>query len=122
MKNVFHKKGWNVDINSAHVEPLPITLVKEISTGKSYGDYVKLEFHRDPTSSTSNLYELLMYLFYHGELEEFLLFVQNFQMTLSATVTLETESRVQYLCKLVCGEALRQFELLYVDKKNIGTH
>ena len=42
MTNVSHKKGWGVDTNPAHVEPPKIPLVKETSTGKSDGDYVKL--------------------------------------------------------------------------------
>ena len=50
-----------------------------------------------------------MFLFDHGEPEEFLMFVNNSQMTLAATGTLETEAKVQYHCKLVRREALHQF-------------
>ena len=89
MKNVLHKKGWRVDTNPAHVEPLPIPLINETPTGKSDGDDVKLKLRRDPTSSTSYLYECMMSLFDHGEPEEFLLSVQNLQTALAATVTLE---------------------------------
>ena len=49
------------------------------------------------------------------------LFVQNFQMTLAAKGTLETEAKVQYLCTLVCGEVLHQFDLLSADVKYIDT-
>ena len=42
-------------------------------------------------------------------------------MTLSATGTLEAEAKVQYLCTLPRGEALRQFDSLYSDMKNIET-
>ena len=52
MKNVLHKKGWYVDNNLSHVEPPTIPLVKETSTGKSNGDYVKLNLRIYPTSST----------------------------------------------------------------------
>ena len=62
-----------------------------------------------------------MSLFDHGKPEEFLLFVQNFQMSLAAMVTLETEARVQYLHTIACGEVLRQFELLSADVKNKET-
>ena len=41
MKNIFHKEVWGVDTNPAHVEPPPIMLVKETTTVKSDGDYVK---------------------------------------------------------------------------------
>ena len=75
MKNVSHKKGWGVDSNPAHVEP---PLIKENSTGNSDVDGVKLNMRRYPTSSKSDLYEFRMYLFDHGDTEEFLSFVQNF--------------------------------------------
>ena len=97
MKNVLHKKGLGTDTNPSHIEPPQNPLVKERPSGKSDGDYFKLKLPRDPTSSTSDLYEFMMYLFYHGKPEEFLLFVQNFQMTLAATGTLETESKAHYL-------------------------
>ena len=57
-------------------------------TGNSDGDYVKLKLRRDPTSSTSDLYEFMMSLFDHCEPEEFLLFVRNLQMTLADMGTL----------------------------------
>ena len=44
--NVSHKKGWGVDTNPAHLEPPTIMLVKETSTSKSDGDYVKLKLRR----------------------------------------------------------------------------
>ena len=71
MRNVFHNKGWGVETNPNHVEPPPNPIIKETSTGKSDGDYVKLKLRRDPTSSVSDLYELRMSLFDHGDPEEF---------------------------------------------------
>ena len=85
MKNILHKKVWGTDTNTSHVEPPLISLVKETSTGKSDGDYVKLKFLRGPTFSTSDLYYFSMYLFDHGHPEEFILFVLNFEMTLADT-------------------------------------
>ena len=117
MKSVLHKKGWGVDTNPSQVEPPPIPLIKETSTGKSDGDYVKLKLRRYPTSSTSDLNEFRMSLFDHGDPEEFLLFMQNSQMTLAASGTLETEAKVQFLCILVRGEVLRQFDLVSADAK-----
>ena len=90
-------------------------------TGKSYGDYVKLKLSRDPTSSTSEIYEFWMSLFDHGETKEFLLFLQKFQITLSATGTIETEAKVQYIRMLVRAEALRLFDLVSFDAKNTET-
>ena len=95
MKNLLHKKVWGADNNLVHVKPNTIPLVKEISTGKSDWDYVKLNLCRYPTYITLDLYEFRMSLFDHDRPEEFLLFVQNFQMTRVATVMLDTEAKVQ---------------------------
>ena len=92
-----------------------------MSTGKSDGDYIILKLRRYPMYSTSELYELRMSLFDHGKPEECILFFLNFKMTLAATGMLETNAKVQYLCTLVRGEELRQFDLLYANVKNIDT-
>ena len=43
MKKFSHKPGWVTDINTSHVEPPAIPLIKEIFTGISDGDDVKLK-------------------------------------------------------------------------------
>ena len=63
-------------------------------------------------SEKSDLYEIKMALFDNGEPEELLLFICNFCMTLEASGTLKAGAKIQYLCTLVHGEALRQFETL----------
>ena len=65
-----------------------------------------------PTSGRSELYEFKLSLFNNGDLKVFLLFVHNFKMTIEASGTLETATKVQYLCTLVCGESLHQFNTL----------
>ena len=116
-----HKKGWGKDTNPSHVEPPPIPLIKETSTGKSDKDYFKLKLRSYPMSITSDLYEFIMSLFDHENPEEFLLFVWNFNMTLAATGTLETNAKVQYLFTLVHGEVLCHIGLLYADMENTDT-
>ena len=69
MKNVLHEKGWNLGTNPAQVEPSLILLMKETYNGKSDEDFVKLKLIRDPTYSTSELYEFNMYFFDHGKPE-----------------------------------------------------
>ena len=39
----------------------------------------------------------------------------NFNMTLAASDTLAMGAKIQYICTIVCGEALRQFDLLSTD-------
>ena len=54
-----------------HVEPPPITIIKETHDGKSEKYFVKLKLRRDPASSTSDIYKFKMSLFGNGEPEEF---------------------------------------------------
>ena len=121
MKNISYKKGWILGTNPAHVEPPLIPLIKEIFTGKSDEDFLKLKVCIYPLSSMSNLYEFKMSLFEHGHPEEFLLFMQNFNMTLTSTGTLNMDSEINNLCTLVRGEVLHQFDLLYADVENTET-
>ena len=46
------------------------------------------------------------------------MFVWKFNLTLAATVTQETGANIQYLCTLLRGEALSQFDLLSDDLEN----
>ena len=79
-------------------------------TGKSDEDYVKLKLRRDTISSTSGPYKFSISSFDDDNRKEYLLFVQNFNMTLAAIGTHETDAKIQYICTLVYGEALRQFD------------
>ena len=71
--------------------------------------------------STLDLYEFKMSLFDNGELEEFLLFVRNFNITLAASGNLEEVVKFQYICTLVRVEVLRQFELFSSDVESTQT-
>ena len=50
-----------------------------------------------------------------------MLFVHNFNMTLAESATLKAGSKYQYLCTLVRGEALRQFDSFSVDVEGMET-
>ena len=105
----------------SHVEPPSIPLIKGAYDGKSEKDLLKLKLRRRPTSSMSDLYGFRMSLFDNGEPEEFLLFICNFNTTLSATGTLYMGAKIKYIRTLVCGEALRRFYLLFADVENTET-
>ena len=118
MNNVSHKKSWNLGMAQVHVEPPTIPLIKVKYDGKSEKYFVQLKFCRDTTSSTLDLYKFKMSLFDNGDSEDFLLFVRNFNKTLAVSGTLETGSKVQYICTLFRVEALRQFEFLSADAES----
>ena len=85
------------------MEPPPLPLIKSKYNDNSDKYFVKLKLNRDPTSSLLDLYEFKMDLFDNGNPEEFLFFVRNFNMTLSASQTLTTGVKIQYLCTIVRG-------------------
>ena len=95
-----------------HVEPPPITLIKSKKKEELDKDFVKNKWHRDPASENSDPYRFRMDLFDNGDPEEFLLFIQYFNMTLEASGTLNYGAKIQYLHTLVRGESLRQFDML----------
>ena len=71
-------------------------------------------------SSSLEPYEFKMALFENDKLEQFLLFVQNFNMTLAELGTLSMGTKVQYICTLVRVEALCQFDSLYDDVEGMN--
>ena len=121
MKNVSSKKGLMTVINHPHIEPPLIPLIQETHDFRLDKYFVKLKLRRDPTSSTLNLYEFKMSLIYNGKPEEFLFFVRNFNMTLAASGTLEAGAKVQYICTIIWGEALLQFDLWSDDVESMQT-
>ena len=60
--------------------------------------------------------------FDNREPEEFLLFVQNFQMMLEASGGLSDSAKIQYLSTLLRGEALRQLDMLSIEVGSIYDH
>ena len=97
-------------MTQAYVKPLMIPLIKVMYNGKSGQFFVNMKFLRDTTSSMSYLYEFMMPLFDNGDPKRFLLFVCNPNMNLAASRTLDKVTKIQYLCTLVRGEALLQFD------------
>ena len=115
MNIFFHKKKWNVGVVQQHVDPPPTLLIKSKHDDNSEKDIVKLKLHRETISDNPDLYEFKISLFDNGGPEEFLLFIFNFNMTLLASGNLDPTAKPQYLCTIVCGEALHQFDSLYAD-------
>ena len=99
----------------AHVDPPTIPLIKQRHGGKPDKCFVKFKLRRDPTSSTSGLYEFKMSLFDNGDSELFLLFIRHFNMTLMVSGMLDTGAKYQYLCTHFCIEAFLQFDSLSTD-------
>ena len=92
-------------MTEAHVELPPITLIKGTCDGKSYKFFVKLKLRRHPTYSKSDLYYFRMSLSDNGEPDQFMLSVHNFNMTLEASGMIYMGAKIQYLLKLLRGEA-----------------
>ena len=81
MKNVLHKKKYNVGTEQVHVDPPLIPLLKRKNYEKPDKDCVKIKLRRYPTSQKSELYEFKIVLFYNSDPEELLLLIRNFITT-----------------------------------------
>ena len=77
-----------------NIYPPPIPLIPETHDGKLDKYSVKLKLRRDPTSSTTELYEFKMSLSDNGEPEEFLFFVRNFNMILATSGMREAGAKI----------------------------
>ena len=98
-----------------NVDPPPILQFKSNNDEKPETDCVKNKLHRDHTSEMSDLYEFEIDLFDHGEPEELMLFIRNLQITIKAPLTLTAGANIQYICTILCGEALHQIDTLYTE-------
>ena len=56
-----------------------------------------------------------MVLFDNRDPDEFLLFSRNLNMNLEVSVTNNPGSEIQYLCTLVRGEVLHQYDMLSAE-------
>ena len=74
-----------------------------------------IKIKHDAKSEKSDLYEFKMNLFDNGYLEEFLLFVCKFSMTLAVPGKILIDAKVKHIFTIVHVEALRQFDLLSYD-------
>ena len=68
------------------------------------------KLRRDMTPEKLYIYEFKRALFDNSDLEEFLLFIRNFNMTLEVSGTLLDGAKIQYLHTVVCREALLQLD------------
>ena len=113
MKNLSTKKKWLSGNIQFQADPSPIPLINsETQRKKTEIDCNKVKLRKKPASSMSGPYEYKVALFENGEPEEFLLFIREFRKTLRANGVMPEIGRIQYLCTLLCGESLFEFETL----------
>ena len=71
MKNVLHRKKWDVLVVEQQVQPSPINLIKSKHNDKPGKDFVKIKFRKGLTSEKSDLCESKIDLFDNDNPEEF---------------------------------------------------
>ena len=113
MKSVSCNKIWNRGTVQVHVDspPIPITKINSNDIPDKY--CVKIKLWRDLTSHKLGLCEFKTALFDNSDLDEFLLFISNFSMTLEALGVILGCINIQYFCTLVGVESLYHFDMLY---------
>ena len=93
-----------------HLDTPLIPLTKIKNNENSDKDCVKIKLRRNPPTQKLDLYQFKMIFFDNGYPEDFLLFIRNFNMAHEASGTILSGLKIQYLCTMVHGEALRQFD------------
>ena len=114
-EELFVSKTFNQGAVQVHIQTLLIPLIKCKNDDKLDKYCVRIKFCRYPTSEKSDLYEFKIDLIDNRELEEFFLFIRNFQITIQASGTITTGTMIWYMLTLVRGKALRQLNTLSVD-------
>ena len=112
MKNIYHQNNYNCGALQVQVEIPFIPFIGSNNNEKFDKEWVKIKFFRDSTSAKSDLYDFIMALFGNSNLEEFLLFIMDFQMTYEAAGILTAGANIKYLCILVFGKELHQLDML----------
>ena len=64
-------------------------------------------------------HDSIMSFLYNYKLEEFLLLICNFNMTLAVSGMLEAGAKCQYIRTLACREAMYQFDSLSADVESV---
>ena len=65
-----------------------------------------------PSSTASETFNVNMNTFDDGQPEEFLSLLRNFKIAIDGTGTTTPSGRINYLCMMLCGQALRDFNKL----------
>ena len=82
MKNISQKSIFHIGTVQIHVDSPTITLIKSDLDLKMQRFCMKIKLYRNPLSEYSNMYEFKMALFYKGDTDSFLLFLQKIKMVL----------------------------------------
>ena len=81
-----NSKWLNADFQ-AHIELLPIPLIKATSGKLEECNIIKIKMRRDPASATSETYELKFQTYENGKPEEFLEMMKDFKTNTDRTGT-----------------------------------
>ena len=91
----------------ARIEPPPILLIKLEVDDNRKTHIIKVKMQRNPSSATSETYNVNMNTFDDDQPEEFLSLLRNFKITTDGTGTTTTSVRINYLRTMLCGKTLR---------------
>ena len=93
--NFYHKNICFNGILQINVDPPLTPLLKNKLDLNTERDYEKNKLGRESISEKLGMYEFKMAVFQNGDLEKFILFVQNFKVILEASVTLTEDLKLQ---------------------------
>ena len=106
-----NNKWLNTDVQ-ARIDP-PKTPLLKVTTGKTEETHIiKNKMHQNPVSATYETHNLKVQKFENGEPEEFLQMMKDFRTGIDGTGTNSASVKIQFLCTMLYGEPLREFDVI----------
>ena len=90
----------------AYIEPPPIPLIKKETDDASKCDIIKIKMLWNPSDVDSEMYELNIATFEHGQPEEFLALMKNFKTNIDRTGPTLAAGKINYLSNILRRESL----------------
>ena len=89
------------------IEPPPITVINNEVEDKKSRNIIKIKIRRNPALAASKTYKLNMVMFNIFQPEDFLALLKNLIISIKGTRTTTVPRRINCLCMMLRGEALR---------------
>ena len=108
--NILHIENWIRAYIQSSIKPPPILLIKVELEEERTITLVKFKMRRNPDMATSETYNINIFTFKDGQLEDFLAILNNFKIIIYVTGTTSLPGRINYLRMILSGYALRLFD------------
>ena len=94
---------WLSAVVQSQIEPLPIPLINKETDNVSKCDIINIKVCWNPSDTDSETYKIKIVMFEHGQPEELLALMNNFNRAIDTTGTTLEAGRINYLPTILSG-------------------